>query len=40
MGLFAEYVKFCAKVEGQGVTLIFNTHVASFTHLVGCKIQN
>ena len=32
MSLFADYVKFCANVEGQGVTLTFDTHVASFTH--------
>ena len=34
---YADYVKFCAKVEGQGVTLTFVMHVASFTHLVDCK---
>ena len=39
MRLFADYVKFCAKVEGQGVTLTFVTHVASFTHLVDCKFK-
>ena len=37
--LFADYVKFCTKVEGQGVTLTFDTHVASFTHLVNCKYK-
>ena len=31
MILFADYVKFCAKVKGQGVTLTFVTHVASFS---------
>ena len=35
--LFADFVKFCAKVEGQGETLTFDTHVASFTHLADCK---
>ena len=39
MSLFADYVKFCAKVERQGVTLTFDTHVASFTHLVDCKYK-
>ena len=39
LSLFADYVKFCAKVEGQGVTLTFDTHVASFTHLVDCKYK-
>ena len=39
MSLFAEYVKFSAKVEGQGVTLTFDTHVASFPHLVNCKYK-
>ena len=39
MTLFADYVKFCAKVEGQGVILTFDTHVASFTHLVDCKYK-
>ena len=39
LSLFADYVKFCAKVKGQGVTLIFDTHVASFTHLVDCKCK-
>ena len=39
MSLFADYVTFCAKVEGQGVTLTFDTHVASFTHLVDCKYK-
>ena len=34
MCLFADYVQFCTKVEGQGVTLTFDTHIASFTHLV------
>ena len=33
MSLFADYVKFSAKVEVHGVTLTFDTHVASFTHL-------
>ena len=33
MSLFANYVKFCAKIKGQGVTLTFATHVALFTHL-------
>ena len=37
MSLFTDYVKFSAKVEGQGVTLTFNTHVASFSWL---QIQN
>ena len=37
--LFADYVKFCAKVEGQEVTLTFDTQVASFTHLVDCKYK-
>ena len=40
MSLFADYVKFCAKVIGQGVTLTFVSHVASFTHLVDCKYKN
>ena len=40
MSLFADYAKFCAKGEGQGVTLTFDTHVASFTHLVVCKYKN
>ena len=31
--------KFCAKVEGQGETLTFNTHVASFSHLVNYKYK-
>ena len=35
--LFDDYVKFCAKVKGQGVT--FDTHVASFTYLVDCKYK-
>ena len=39
MSLFADYVKLCAKVEGQGVTLTFDTHVASFTHSVDCKYK-
>ena len=39
MSLFADYVKFYAKVEGQGMTLTFDTHVASFTHLVDCKYK-
>ena len=39
MSLFADYVKFCAKVEGQGVTVTFDTHVASSTHLVDCKYK-
>ena len=39
LSLFADYVKFCAKVEGQGVPLTFDTHVASFTHLVDCKYK-
>ena len=39
MSLFADYVKFCAKVEGQGVALTFDTHLASFTHLVDCKYE-
>ena len=39
MSLFADYVKFCAKIEGQGVTLTFDTHVASFTHLVDSKYK-
>ena len=34
MSLFAHYVKFCAMVEGQGVTLTFDTHEASFTQLI------
>ena len=37
MSLFAAYVKLCTKIEGQEVTLAFDTHVASFTHLVDCK---
>ena len=37
MSLFVDYVTFCAKVEGQGVTLTFDTHVASLTHLVENK---
>ena len=39
MSLFAESVKFYVKVGGQGVTLTFDTHVASFTHLVDCKYK-
>ena len=39
MSLFADYVKFCAMVVGQGVTLTFDTHVASFTHLVDGKYK-
>ena len=39
MSLFADYVKFCAKVKGQGMTLTFDDHVASFTHLVDCKYK-
>ena len=39
MSLFADYVTFCAKVEGQGVTLTFATHVASFTHLADYKYK-
>ena len=39
MSLFADYVKFCANVEGQGVTLTFDTRVASFTHLVDFKYK-
>ena len=39
MSLFADYVKLCAKVEGQGLTLTFDTHVASFTDLVDCKCK-
>ena len=39
MTIFADYVKFCAKVKGQGVTLTFDSHVASFTHLVDCKYK-
>ena len=38
MNLIADYVKFCAK-EGQGVTLTFVTHVASFTHLADSKYK-
>ena len=40
MSLYADYVKFCAKVESQGVTLTFVTHIASFIHLVNCKYKN
>ena len=39
MSLFAEYIIFCAKVKGQGVTLTFDTHVALFTHLDDCKYK-
>ena len=39
MSLFADYVKFCAKGEGQRVTLTFDTDVASVTHLVDCKYK-
>ena len=39
MSLFADYVKFCAKVKGQGVTLTFDTYAASFTHLADCKYK-
>ena len=39
-GLYhAAYIKFCAKVECQGVTLTFVTHVGSFTHLADCKYK-
>ena len=38
ISFFADYVEFCVKVEGQGVTT-FDTHVASFTHLVDCKYK-
>ena len=31
MSLFDDYVKFCAKVEGQEVTLTFDMQVASFS---------
>ena len=37
--LFADYVKFCAKVKDQGMSLTFDTHVASYTHLVDCKYK-
>ena len=37
--LFADYIKFCAKVEGQVVTLTSDTYVASFTHLADCKYK-
>ena len=37
--VFADYFKFCAKVDGQGVILTFDTSVASFTHLVDCKYK-
>ena len=39
MSLFADYVKFCAKVEGQRESLTSDTHVAPFTHLVDCKYK-
>ena len=39
MSLFADYVKLCAKVEGQGVTLNFDSHIVSFTHSVDCKYK-
>ena len=39
MSLFADYVKLYAKIEGQGETVTFVTHVASFTHLVDCKYK-
>ena len=39
MSLFSDYANFCAKVEGQVVTLTFVTHVASFPHLVDCKYK-
>ena len=32
MSLFADYVKFYAKVEGQGVTLTFDIHVGQASH--------
>ena len=32
MSLFADNIKFCAKVEDQGVSLTSDTHVASFSH--------
>ena len=38
MSLYADYVKLCAN-QGQGVTLTFDTHVASLTHLVDCKYK-
>ena len=42
MSLFADYVKFCAKVNGQGMTLTFDTHVAcSFSYSFSwLQIQN
>ena len=40
MSLFADYVKFFAKDKGQGVTLTFDTPVASFSHLVDCKYKS
>ena len=39
ISLFADYVKFWAKFEDQGVASIFVTHVASFTHLADCKYK-
>ena len=39
MSLFADCVKFWAKIESQGVILTFDTHVASSTHLVDCKYK-
>ena len=39
MSLFVEFVTFCAMLEGKEVTLTFDTHVASFTHLVDCKYK-
>ena len=39
MSLFADYVKFCANVKGQGLTLTSDIHVASFDHLVDCKFK-
>ena len=39
MSSFADYVKSYAMVQGQGVTLTYDTHVASFTHLVDCKYK-
>ena len=37
MSLLADYVQFCAKVECQGVTLTFVTHVISVNHIADCK---
>ena len=34
MNLFDDYVKFCAKVEGQRVTLTFDTHVTSYIYFI------